>query len=171
MLAHQRMLEGNRDRAIRVFDIEDDGVAAHVAPVPDDADPVIATCHDAGQVDGSNFKIFADRDRLLDDRCGQNPRNHDIFAGFQYVVLAVAIGATDGFGKLRVSQIRRPAQVMMRYRLGGVPALGGIDLCSRRGAGLESGQIRRLCCGEARGLDFGVRCRVRWAGGLRLGRQ
>ncbi len=83
MLAEQRMLERNVDAAIGIFDVEDDGVAADFAPVADDADAMIAGGHDAGEVDGADFKILGDRDCFLNDGRGKNSRDGDLFAGFQ----------------------------------------------------------------------------------------
>src|SRR6266446_5049068 len=53
MLAEQRVLEGNGDAAVGVFNVEDYGVAADFAPVADDAESVVAGGHDAGQVNGA----------------------------------------------------------------------------------------------------------------------
>ena len=67
-LAEQRVLEGNGDAAVGVFDVEDYGVATDFAPVADDAESVIAGGHDAGQVDGADFEVFGDGNGLLGDR-------------------------------------------------------------------------------------------------------
>ena len=98
VLAEQRMLEGNVDAAVGIFDVEDDGVAADFAPVADDAESVIAGGHDAGEVDGADFKIFGNGNGFFDDGRGQDSGDGDLFAGFQDVAGAVAVGLADGFG-------------------------------------------------------------------------
>ena len=97
VLAEQRVFEGNVDAAVGVLDVEDDGVAPDFAPVTDDAESVVAARHDAGQIDGADFKISGDRNRLLDNRRGKNSRDHDVFIGFEDVAGAVSIGVADGF--------------------------------------------------------------------------
>src|SRR5580658_1195750 len=112
MLAEQRMLEGNVDAAVGVFDVEDDGVAADFAPMADDADSVVAGGHDAGQVNGADFKIFGYGNVLLDDGCGKNSGDRDLLAVFQDVVgrvsVVFSVGAADGFGQLRGREIASP---------------------------------------------------------------
>src|SRR5260370_17511455 len=72
MLAQERMLEGDGNAAVGVFDVEHDRIASHFAPVADNAKSVIAGGHDAGQVDGAGFEVFGDGDGLLDDGRGGN---------------------------------------------------------------------------------------------------
>ena len=91
MLAEQRMLEGNVHAAVGVFDVEDDGVAADLAPVADDAKSVIAGRHDAGEVDGADFKILGDGNGFFDDGRGENSGDGDLLAGFQDVAGAIAV--------------------------------------------------------------------------------
>ncbi len=93
------MLEGNVDVAVAVFDVEDYGVASDFAPVADDAESVIAGGHDAGEVDGADFKIFGDGNCFFCDGCGENSGDGDLLAGFQDVGGAVAVGVADGFGQ------------------------------------------------------------------------
>ena len=81
MLAEERMLEGNGHAAVGIFDIEDYGVASDFAPVADDADAVIAGGHDAGEVDGADFKIFGYGDSFFDDGCGEDSGDGDLLAG------------------------------------------------------------------------------------------
>src|SRR5580692_4670771 len=107
MLAEQRVLEGNGDAAVGIFDVEDYGVAAYFAPVADDAESVVAGGHHAGEVDGADFKIFGDANRLLGDGRGEDSGDGDLFAVFQDVARAVAIYMADRFGQLRRSQISR----------------------------------------------------------------
>src|SRR5208283_2265833 len=85
VLAEQRVLEGNVDAAVGVLDIEDDGVAADFAPVADDAESVIAGGHDAGQVDGADFKVFGDGNSFLHDGLRKNSGDGDLLARFQDV--------------------------------------------------------------------------------------
>ena len=65
MLAEQRVLEGNVDAAVGIFNIEDHGVAADFAPMADDAQAVVAGRHDSGEVDGAHFKILGDGNRFF----------------------------------------------------------------------------------------------------------
>ena len=83
--AEQRVLERNVDAAVGVFDVEHYGVAADFAPVADDAESMVAAGHDAGQVDGADFEVFSDGDRLLGDGRGEDARDDDVFVGFQDV--------------------------------------------------------------------------------------
>src|ERR1700733_13887029 len=85
MLAQQRVLEGNVDAAVGILDVEDHGVAADLAPVLDDAESVIAGGHDAGQVDGADFEIFRNGNRLLGNGGRENPGDDDIFVAVQDV--------------------------------------------------------------------------------------
>src|ERR1700737_3106151 len=68
MLAQQQVLEWNVYAAVAVLNVEHYRVAAYLPPVADDAESVVAGGHDAGQVDGADFKVFGDRNRLFDDR-------------------------------------------------------------------------------------------------------
>src|ERR1700686_2323580 len=67
VLAQERMLPGNGHAAVRILDVEDDGVAADFTPVADDAESVIAAGHDAREVNGADFEVFGDRNGVLDD--------------------------------------------------------------------------------------------------------
>ena len=105
MLAEQRMFEGDGNAAVGIFDVEDDGVAADLAPVADDAEPVIAGGHDAGEIDGADFEIFGDGDGVLDDGCGEDSGDGDLFAGLENVAGAIAVGGADGVGQFARSEI------------------------------------------------------------------
>ena len=74
VLAEQRMVEGDGDAAVGVFDIEDDSVAADFTPMADDANPVLAARHDAGEVNGSDLEVPGDGNCLLGDRRRQGCR-------------------------------------------------------------------------------------------------
>src|ERR1700676_5013315 len=95
VLAQQRVLEGNGDAAVGVFDVEDYGVAADFAPVADDAESVVAGGHDAGQVDGADFKVFGNGNRLLGDGRGEDPGDDDVFVGFEDVGGAISVAVAD----------------------------------------------------------------------------
>src|SRR5258708_17202115 len=58
MLAEKRVLEGNGDAAVGIFDVEDHGVAADLAPVADDSQAVIVAGRYSGQAYCSYSKIF-----------------------------------------------------------------------------------------------------------------
>ncbi len=103
--AQQRVFEGYVDAAVGVFDVEDYGVAADFTPVADDAQAMIARCHDAGQVDGADFEVFGDWDRLLCDWSGEDAGDDDVFVGFQDVGGAVAINVADGVGQFGRGQV------------------------------------------------------------------
>src|SRR5271169_2947580 len=85
VLAKERVLEGDVDAAVGVFDVEDYGVAADFAPVADDAESMVAGGHDAGEVDGADFEVFGNRDRLLGDGRWQDAGDDYAFVGFQDV--------------------------------------------------------------------------------------
>ena len=85
VLAEQRVLEGNGHAAVGILDVEDDGVAANFAPVADDAESVVAARHDAGQVDGADFKVFGNGNGLFGDRGGEDSGDDDVLVGFENV--------------------------------------------------------------------------------------
>src|SRR5712675_3594327 len=100
MLAKQRVIEGDGDAAVGVFDVEDDGVAADFAPVLDDAESVIAGGHDAGQVDGADFEVFGNGNGLLGDRRGEDSGDDDILVGFEDVGgVGLMVRGADGGGQ------------------------------------------------------------------------
>ena len=99
VLAEQRVLEGDVDAAVGIFDVEDDGVAADFAPVLDDAESVVAGGHDAGQVDGADFEIFGNGDGLLGDGRGEDSGDDDVFVGFENVGgVGFVVAVADGVG-------------------------------------------------------------------------
>ena len=113
VLAEQRVIEGDVDAAVGVFDIEDDGVAADFAPMLDDAEAVIAGGHDAGQVDGADFEILGDGDRFLGDGRGENSGNDDVFVGLEDVGrVGFVVHGANGVGQFGGSQIRSPAKIV-----------------------------------------------------------
>src|ERR1700683_100014 len=127
VLAEQRMLEGNGHAAVGIFDIEDHGVAAYFAPVADDAESVIAGGHNAGEVDGADFKIFGNGNGFFDDGSGQDSGNGDLFAVLQNVAAAIAIQLADGFGQFRGSQVGSAVQILVGDGGNAFAALRRID--------------------------------------------
>ena len=101
VLAEQRMLERNIHAAVGIFNVEDNGVASDLAPVADDADPMVAGGHDAGEIDGADFKIFGDGDGVLDDRRRQNSGDGDLLAGLKNVPGAISVQSADGVRQFR----------------------------------------------------------------------
>src|SRR5260370_18577627 len=99
VFGEQRVVEGDGDAAVGIFDIEGGRVAADFAPVTDDAESVIAGGHDAGQVDGADFEVFVDRDSFLGDGRGEDPGDDDILVGFEDVGgVGFLVGGADGGG-------------------------------------------------------------------------
>src|SRR5580693_8327722 len=131
MLAEQRMFEGDGNAAVGIFDVEDDGVAADLAPVADNAEPVIAGGHDAGEIDGADFEIFGDGDGVLDDGCGEDSGDGDLFAGLENVAGAIAVGGADGVGQFARSEIACVLQILVGEGRDCVSAPGGIELSGR----------------------------------------
>src|SRR5208282_5123248 len=106
VLAEQRMLEGNVDAAVRIFDVENYRVAAYFAPVADDAESMIAGGHDAGQVDGADFELFGYRDGFFGDGRGEDSGDYELFVGFQDVgAVGLVIDGADGVGQLGRRQV------------------------------------------------------------------
>src|SRR5882757_1718855 len=64
----ERVVKGNVDDAVAVFDIKHYGVAADFAPMTDDPQAAVAAGHNAGQVDGTYFEILGADDRFLYNR-------------------------------------------------------------------------------------------------------
>jgi hypothetical protein len=101
VLAEQRVLEGNVDAAVGIFDVEDHGVASDFAPVAYDAESVVAGGHHAGEVDGADFKILGDANRLLGDGRGEDSRDDDRLVGLENVAgVGFMIRGADGVGEL-----------------------------------------------------------------------
>ena len=128
VLAEQRVLEGDGDAAVGIFDVEDDRVAADFAPVPDDAESVVAGGHDAGQVDGADFKVFGDGDRLLGDGRREDSGDDDVFVGFQNVGrVRFMVGGADGVGEFGGREVGGVAEVAAGDGRDGFAALRGVD--------------------------------------------
>ena len=141
VLAEQRVLEGDGDAAVGIFDVEDDGVAADFAPVLDDAESVVAGGHDAGQVDGADFEVFGNGDGLFGDRGGEDSGDDELFVGFKNVggVRFVVRGA-DGVGEFGGRQVGGAAEVAAGDGGDGFSALGGVDF----GAGSGEAWVRAV---------------------------
>src|SRR5216684_1267697 len=135
MLAQQRVLEGNSDAAVGIFNVEDYGVAADFAPVADDAESVVAGGHDAGEVDGADFEVFGYGDGLFDDGGREDSGDDDVFVGFEDVGGTVSVGVADGFSQFGGRQVRSPGQVTAGDGGDGFSALGGVELGA--GCGLQ----------------------------------
>ena len=103
--AEERVLEGNIYRSIGVFYIEDHSVAAGFTPALDDFDAVVASCHQAGQVDGADFKVFGNGDGLLGYRCVEHPWNGELLASLQECAFKIAVRTADGFRQLAGGQV------------------------------------------------------------------
>src|ERR1700680_830429 len=142
MLAQQRMLEGDGDAAVGVFDVEDDRVASYFAPVTDNAKSVIAGGHDAGQVHGAAFEVFSHGDGLLDDGRGENSGDDYVFVGFEDIGFMVSVrfpvDLADGFGELRGGQVRRLDQIAMGDGGDALATLRGVYLGAGGGRGGHS---------------------------------
>src|SRR3984893_16497253 len=145
MLAQERMLEGDGNAAVGVFDVEDDRIASYFAPVADNAKSVIAGGHDASQVDGADFEVLGDGDGLLDDGRGENSGNDYVFVGFKDIGFTVPVrfpvALADGLGELGGGQVRSLVQIPMRDRGDALAALRGVYLCAGGGRGLQRGNV------------------------------
>ncbi len=133
VLAEQRMLEGNGYAAIRIFDVEDHGVAADFAPVADDADSVVAGGDDAGEVDGADFKILGNGNGFFDDGRGQDSGDRDLLAGLEDVAGMAAVDAVDSFSEFGGSEIAVALQVLVGNGGDGFSAFCGVYLSGRGG--------------------------------------
>ena len=151
------MVERNIHAAIAVLDIENHGVAAHFAPVLDDAYPVVTSGHYAGQIDCAYFKILRYRNGLLDDRRRQNSRHDYLLTRLQIVAGLVAIGLTDRLSQLARSEVGCPLHILPGQRPGRCPPFGFVQFRPRRSK--YRMQIRGLrrdsCCRSAAAYDFG----------------
>ena len=112
MLAQQRMLESNVHAAVGVFNVEDDRIAADFAPVADDAQSVIAGGHQTGQINGADFKIFGDRNRLLGDGRGENSGDGDLLPGLEKVGVGFSVRGADRLGQFGGSEKGGAAQIL-----------------------------------------------------------
>src|SRR5215813_15407886 len=128
----ERMIEHNVHAAVAVLDVEHYSVAAYFAPVLDDPDAVVDACHQASEVDGSDFKVLRHGNRLLDDGRCQNAGNKDLFSGFQIVGGAIAISFANRFSQLARSEVGCPLQIVPGDHWNTVAARGGVVLGTRR---------------------------------------
>ncbi len=152
VLAEQRVLEGDGDAAVGVFDIEDHGVAADFTPMLDDAESVIAAGHDAGEVDGADFEILGNRDGLLGDGRGEDPGDDDVLVGFEDVAgVGLVVHGADGVGQFGRREVAGLAEVVAGDGGDGFSALGGVDFGAGSGDGFGLGE--RLGVGNR---GFGV---------------
>ncbi len=169
MFAEQRMFEGNIHAAIGILNVENDGVAANLAPVANDAHAMVAGGHDTGEVDGAHFKIFGHGNGLFDDGLGKDAGDRDLLAGFQDVAGAVSVNVPDRLREFRGREIRGAFQILARNGGNGLATLRAVDLSTGRGGlqrrdcGLLFGGTRR-----ARGLQSRGRCGLRALGLCKL---
>src|SRR5437868_4352408 len=80
--SEQRVLEGNIHSTVGVLYIEDDGIAAGLTPALHDFDAMVTSGHQAGQIDGADFKVFGDGDGLFSNGCIENSWNGELLACF-----------------------------------------------------------------------------------------
>src|SRR5579864_6247331 len=96
------MVKRNVYRAVAVLNIEDNGIAAGLAPAPDDLDSVIAAGHQSSQVNGTDFKVFGNWNSLFRYGRVQYSRNCKLLSRFYKRAAHIGIHAPD-----RISQFRR----------------------------------------------------------------
>ena len=156
--AQQRMIEGNGNASITVLDIEDYGVAAHFTPVADDANPAVTGSHDAGEVHGAHFIITRYRDRLFDDRHGQQSGNDHRLARLEKGAFEIGVGGANGLAQFTGGQIRRLRQIMPGHQRNAVAPLGYVQ-----------GAARRRHRGQGRLRGFGHKWSRRPRGAQQLG--
>src|SRR5579884_1792617 len=116
MRPEQRMFERDVHRPIAVFNVENNGVAAGLSPSFYNLDSMVARCHEAGQVNGTDFEVLLYGNGLLDDRRIENPGNSEFLSGFQERAMEIGISAMDRFREFRGSEIRSLRQIMTGYR-------------------------------------------------------
>src|SRR5450755_589363 len=122
------MVEGDVDDAIAILDIEDNRVAANLAPMMDDAHAVVAARHDSCQINGANFEISCNWDRFLYN-CGfENSGDDDGLSGFQEDPLAIVVGVADGPGQFQRGQVFCPLQIFAGDGGNAVSALGNVEV-------------------------------------------
>src|SRR5882672_12761058 len=136
----QRMIEGDVDNAVAVFDVKHYRVAADFVPVANDAQAVVAAGHHAGQVDGAGFEILGDGDGFLYNGHVENARDDQLFTGVEKSSCAVAVRLADGFGEFARSQVASLPQVLARNGGNAVSALGLVD--NRSGGRNEGSHFR-----------------------------
>src|ERR1700682_1901437 len=122
--SQQRVIEGDGHASIAILDIEDDGVSAHLSPVADDPDSVVAGGHDSGEIHGPHFKVTVDRNRLLDDWRGQQSGNDHRLARLQEGAVEILVDLVDGLAQLGGSPVRSLRKVSPGRPPDAVPALG-----------------------------------------------
>jgi len=146
VLSEERMVEGNVDASVGIFDIEDYGVASDFTPVLDDADAAVAGGHDSGEIDGADFEIFGDRDGLLGDGGGQDAGDDDVFVALQYVArVRLMICGADGVSQFGGRQVAGLAEVMASDGGDRFSALGSVYFGAGRGEGFRrwNGELGR----------------------------
>src|SRR5712671_5708759 len=143
------VVEGDVDDAVAILNVEYDRVATDVAPVADDAHPMIAARHHSSQVNGPDFEISCNWDRFLYN-CGfENSGDDDLLSGFEEHPLPV-VGFADGCGEFQRGKVFCPLQIFAGDRREAVSALGEVKIGAggrdngRWGLGLFGGVGFRL---------------------------
>src|ERR1700679_4045913 len=129
----QRMIEGDVDDAVAILDIEDDGVAADLAPMTADALAVLAAGHDSGEINGADFEIACNWDRFLYNWRFENSGDDDLLPGFQEDPLTIVIGIADGFGQFGRGEVFSALQIFAGDGGGAVSALTDVNVAAGRG--------------------------------------
>src|SRR6266436_1567030 len=122
------VVEGDVDDAVAILNIEYDRVAADLAPVADDAHPMIAARHHSSQVNGADFEISCNWDRFLYN-CGfENSGDDDLLSGLEEDPLPVVVSFADGCGEFRRGEVFCSPQIFAGDRREAVSALGEVKL-------------------------------------------
>src|SRR5579862_1811233 len=127
MLAEQRVFEWNGHASVGILDIENDSIAADLAPVPNDAQSVIAGSHDPGEINGAHFKIPRHGDALFRDRYRQDAGDSDLFASFQDIARSYRlVRRANRLSELGRGEIRGELQIMASHSGNAVAAPGRV---------------------------------------------
>src|SRR5215472_8853582 len=107
VLTEQWVIEGNRHTAIRVFNIEDHGIAANRTPFANNAQSFVAGSHHSREIDGADFEVFRNRKALFADGGREYSGYDDDFVGFQNVRgVRLMVSGANGRRQLGGRQIR-----------------------------------------------------------------
>ncbi len=105
MRPNQGMLERYVDRSVAILNIKDHCIAARLAPFLYDAQTVIASRHQSGQINGAHLEVLGHRDRFLRNRRVQDSRYDQLLPGLQERSVQIAIRSADRLHQLRRSQV------------------------------------------------------------------
>src|SRR5579884_3072720 len=101
MLADQRMLKRNVDRAIAIFNVKNNRIAAGVAPSFYNLNTVIAAGHESGQVDCPYFEVLSYRNGFFCNGIVKNAGNSKLLSRFQERTTNISIGTANRLCQLR----------------------------------------------------------------------